>query len=84
MDYDGTDPVLLKDFEKAVARYPDWWGTPQKDDGVEQAIKDWQALPTAELQTHMDQINHLLRQKKLRESRVDSKPPSRPLFPPHV
>lgn len=59
MAYDGTDPVLLKDFEKAVARYPDWWGTLQQDDGVEQAtedehteraIKDWQALPTAELQ----------------------------------
>lgn len=25
MAYDGTDPILLKDFEKAVARYPDWW-----------------------------------------------------------
>jgi hypothetical protein len=29
MDYDGTGPILLKDFEKAVVRYPDWWGTPQ-------------------------------------------------------
>jgi hypothetical protein len=80
MDYDGTGPVLLKDFEKAVARYPDWRGTPQQDDRVkratvdehtEQAVKDWQALPTAELQTYMGQIYHLLRQKKLRESRVD-------------
>jgi uncharacterized protein YjbI with pentapeptide repeats/Tol biopolymer transport system component len=81
MDYDGTDPVLLKDLETAVAPYPDWWGTPQQDDGVEQAtvdehteqaIKDWQALPTAELQTYKDKINHLLRQKKLRESKADS------------
>src|SRR5215210_4199274 len=81
MDYDGTDPVLIKDFEKAVAHYPEWRGTPQQDVGVEwatgdehteQAIKDWQALPKAELQTYMDQINHLLGQKKLRESSLDS------------
>jgi uncharacterized protein YjbI with pentapeptide repeats len=81
MDHDGTDPVLLKDFERPVAQYPDWRGTPQLDDGVEQAtedehteqaLKDWQALPTAELQTYKDQINHLLGQKKLRESRVNS------------
>jgi hypothetical protein len=76
MDYDGTDPVLLMDFQKSVARDPDWRGTLQQDDGVEQAteaehteqaIKDWQALPKAELQTYKDQINHLLGQKKLRE-----------------
>jgi uncharacterized protein YjbI with pentapeptide repeats len=81
MDYDGTDPVLLKDFERPVAQYPDWRGTPQLDDGVEQAtedehpeqaLKDWQELPTAELQTYKEQINHLLGQKKLRESRVNS------------
>jgi len=81
MDYDGTDPVLVKDYGKAVVNNPDWRGTPQQHDGVEQAtedehpeqaIKDWQALPTAELQTYKDQINHLIRQKKLRESRADS------------
>jgi hypothetical protein len=81
MDYDGTDPVLIKDFERSVAQYPDWRGTPQLDDDVEQAtedehpeqaLKDWQELPTAELQTCKEQINHLLGQKKLRESRVNS------------
>ena len=81
MNYDGADPVLLEDFEKPVAHYPVWRGTPQQDDGVEQAtedehteqaIKDCQALPRAELQTHKDQINMLVREKDLRESEEDS------------
>jgi len=81
MDYDGTDPVLLKDFEKAVAHHPDWRGTPQQDAGGKQAAedkhtaqarKDWQALSAAELQTYMDQINKLIREEDLRESAKDS------------
>jgi uncharacterized protein YjbI with pentapeptide repeats len=81
MDSDGTDPVLIKEFEKPVAHNPVWWGTPQKDFGVEQAteevhteqaMKDWQALPDAELRTYMDQINRLVQEENLRESEEDS------------
>ena len=81
MDSDGTDPVLIKNFEKPVAHNPAWWGTPQQDVGVEQAteevhteqaMKDWQALPEAELQTYMDQINRLVQEENLRESEEDS------------
>jgi Tol biopolymer transport system component/uncharacterized protein YjbI with pentapeptide repeats len=81
MDSDGTDPVLIRNLEKGWECYPEWWSVPHQDQNaeqpsedehIEQAVKDWQALPAAELQTYMEQINKLQREKNLRESEEDS------------
>jgi hypothetical protein len=83
MDFDGTDPALVRIFQNEIASFPEWGVTAQQDEGAEQAVEgepteevtaDWRALdarmPNAVVQAYIEDMNALLRGVNLRDSTI--------------